>query len=666
MRQAKALIPFIIICTLLFSLLGWPLSEQKAYAAYTYEFRDTASSTQLNGSGISLFEQYMVWYKADAAGNRQIHFQNLQTGEAQQITDVASAKESPRVGINSKQQPVVVWNDKRNHDRLQPLWDIYAYNVATQEEIKLNTAQGQLVAPTIHGDYVVWHDLTGREMYVYDLNSGQASSIGKGRYPVVAKGQVLYQNVSDGGLSLYNIQSKQTKKVVELPYHEYVFGFTFNGDTALWLKTDLDGRVTYSFARTTEQEITVKDLTTPKKQEVRSSSIVLGERYGAWLEVKNGVAQIVGVDLTNSQAYPITQANTNQTLYGFNGDRLMMKDAQGNLIYRTIIAINNSDSGSPSTSPTTAKTAQKKIGATGGSLEISKLAHVHIPAGVFSKESLVSMTEQQQAIQNLQSNMVSLSKAIELSSEFPFEQDAQLTLHFDLAKIVPHQLKKVGIYTFNKETSSWSIVGGVADVSTSTVQSAIKQPGVYAVMLYDKTFTDIQKHWAQQEIETLAARWIVNGVNEERFAPNQSVTRAEFIKMLTASLGLEPIETKQSSFTDVPASHWASSWIEAGYQAGIVQGSQGKFHSNQTITREEMMTMLVRALGLEESTATQQTLLTFKDHAGVSSWAKPYVALAIEQGLITGTGGEIQPAQASTRAMAAVVMYRLLEKEKKL
>lgn len=666
MKRAKALIHFSIILIVALTLAGLPLAEQPSYAATTYSFNDAPTSTQLSGSGIHFADQYMVWYKGDAAGNRQIHFQNLQTGEAKQITDVASAKESPRVGINSKQQPVVVWNDKRNHDPLQRLWDIYAYNVATQEEIKLNTTQGQFVAPTIHGDYVVWHDLTGREMYVYDLNTGQESSIGKGRYPIVAKGQVLYQNVSDGGLSLYNIQSKQTKKVVELPYHEYVFGFTFNGDTALWLKTDLDSRVTYSFARTTEQEVTVRNLTTPTKQETRSSKIVLGDRYGAWLEVKNGVAQIVGVDLTNSQAYPITQATTNQTLYGFNGDRLIMKDEQGNLIYRTITAINSSDSGSTSTPSTTAKTAQKKIGAAGGSLEISQLAHVHIPAGVFSKESLVRITEQQQAIQNLQPNMVSLSKAIELSSELPFEQEAQLTLHFDSAKVVPQQLKKVGIYTFNKQTSSWSFVGGVADLSTSTVQSAIKQPGVYAVMLYDKTFTDIQKHWAQQEIETLAARWIVNGVNEERFAPNQSVTRAEFIKMLTASLGLEPIATGKTSFTDVPASHWASSWIEAGYQAGIVQGSQGKFNPNQTITREEMMTMLVRALGLEESTTTQQTLNTFKDHADVSSWAKPYVALAIEQGLITGAGGEIQPAQASTRAMAAVVMYRLLEKEQKL
>lgn len=665
MKQVKGIIHFMIISSLVVVLTLAPWGGQQVHAAYTYQFDDAETSTDFSGGGAKVFGQYMVWYKADKAGDRQIHFQDLQTGTQLQITDVPSAKESPQIGVNSEGQAIVVWTDKRNHDQLKPIWDVYAYNVETKAEQKLNSAQAQFVAPSIHGDYVVWHDLTSRDMYVYHLATGQETKIGQGRYPIVAKGKVLFKNANDGGLSVYDIHSKETKKVVELPYHEYVFAFTFNGETALWGKTNLDKMVTYSFAQISSDEITVQNVTTPKKIQAPNLNITIGEQFGAWLEVRNGVAQIIGADLKNKQTYQITNSSSHQKLFSFEDDRLIMRGEQGNLIYRSITAVPSVNQPSQPSPQDPALATEKKIGAAGGVVEIKNHAQLSIPEGAFAKESLVAIREQKEKQSSL-TNMQLMSKTWEIRSELPFSKEVQLTLAYDASKVVPQQVQKLAIYAYDKEGQTWAYVGGVADTGSKMLTTSITQPGVYAVWLHSKTFGDIQKHWAQQEIETLASRWIVNGVSEQRFAPNQSVTRAEFIKMLAASLDLEPLEGKQGSFSDVSSSHWAFGWIEAGYEAGIVQGSSGKFKPNDTITREEMMTMLVRALELEESATAEKTLASFKDGDKVSSWAKPYVALAIEHGLIEGANGEIKPAQASTRAMAAVVMYRLLEKEKKL
>ena len=75
----------------------------------------------------------------------------------------------------------------------------------------------------------------------------------------------------------------------------------------------------------------------------------------------------------------------------------------------------------------------------------------------------------------------------------------------------------------------------------------ITKAGIYAVLEYDKSFTDVTSdHWVYAALKQLAARHIVNGVSEEEFAPEDPMTRAEFAVLLARLLGVGAESAKPS------------------------------------------------------------------------------------------------------------------------
>ncbi|MFE1242938.1 5'-nucleotidase C-terminal domain-containing protein [Fictibacillus sp. NPDC058756] len=175
-------------------------------------------------------------------------------------------------------------------------------------------------------------------------------------------------------------------------------------------------------------------------------------------------------------------------------------------------------------------------------------------------------------------------------------------------------------------------------------------------------FTDVkQSHWANKVIHELANEGLVAGIGGNKFGPELELTRAQFIVIITRALDLPATEEK-TPFTDVPA--WAANDIANAYAAGLVKGTtETKLDPNKTLTREEMITMLVRAyehhLGAKvESTETPD----YKDMNQVSSWAKEVVSVAVEHGLINGkTETTLAPKDITVRAEGAAVIHNLLK-----
>lgn len=202
--------------------------------------------------------------------------------------------------------------------------------------------------------------------------------------------------------------------------------------------------------------------------------------------------------------------------------------------------------------------------------------------------------------------------------------------------------------------------GGTWEQSVLTAQ--VRQSGNYAVLEYDKSFADVSPaDWAYSVIKEMAAKHIIEGDREERFAPKREVTRAEFVTMLVRALGLKA--EGLSSFADVDSSKWYSGNVAAAFAAGIVKGdSTGKFAPESHITRQEMATLLVRAYELRSgSKAPAGSLPAFADAAKIDSWAKEAVSAAGSLGIITGTpGGFLKPQANATRAECAKVLSLLL------
>ena len=111
------------------------------------------------------------------------------------------------------------------------------------------------------------------------------------------------------------------------------------------------------------------------------------------------------------------------------------------------------------------------------------------------------------------------------------------------------------------------------------------------------TFTDIDGHWAKDNIIMMAQLGIIIGYDDGTFKPENKITRAEFATMI--SRFEERIDIKvNSQFTDVGVDHWAYDTVNYARVMGWISGYEdGSFRPNNPITRAEAITIINRMLG---------------------------------------------------------------------
>ncbi|MBQ3124212.1 MAG: S-layer homology domain-containing protein [Clostridia bacterium] len=113
----------------------------------------------------------------------------------------------------------------------------------------------------------------------------------------------------------------------------------------------------------------------------------------------------------------------------------------------------------------------------------------------------------------------------------------------------------------------------------------------------DKTFKDIKGHKNQAAIEVLASRAIIDGMDDVSYCPDNTMTRAQFATIVIRALGVP--ERDGYNFTDVNENDWFYSYVNTAYHYGIINGvSDTEFNPEGEITREEMVTMTARAAKL--------------------------------------------------------------------
>lgn len=117
------------------------------------------------------------------------------------------------------------------------------------------------------------------------------------------------------------------------------------------------------------------------------------------------------------------------------------------------------------------------------------------------------------------------------------------------------------------------------------------------------SFPDVDENAEYAEaVEYLGQIGIMVGDNQGNFNPNKPVTRAEMATIICRMLGETENLPSSTAFTDVLAGHWANTYIGKAAELGIVNGyGGGKFGPSDTVTYEQALTMLVRALNLEEN-----------------------------------------------------------------
>ncbi|MWV43273.1 metallophosphoesterase [Paenibacillus sp. HJL G12] len=198
-------------------------------------------------------------------------------------------------------------------------------------------------------------------------------------------------------------------------------------------------------------------------------------------------------------------------------------------------------------------------------------------------------------------------------------------------------------------------------LSSDNLTFMADQPGTYALLEYRKQFKDVKGSWAEEYIAKLTAMHVIQGLDEDHFGPTQNVTRADFITLAMRAAGVD-LSAASQVFNDVPSEAYYSAAVSQASKLGIIQGSDGKFRPQESISREEAAVILMKVSDyLYGKERTGSANADFKDMNHVSAWATEAVDRVNKLGLMNGKGNlEFDPKGKVTRAELAKMIYNLI------
>lgn len=205
------------------------------------------------------------------------------------------------------------------------------------------------------------------------------------------------------------------------------------------------------------------------------------------------------------------------------------------------------------------------------------------------------------------------------------------TTHMNIIKVTKEPFEALGF------------TGAAADINTQ------QYPDVY------------DSYWASCDINRLSEQCVLSGYPDGMFKPNRKVSRAEMATMVVKGYNLNMTSSCDNlSFKDVPKSHWAHDYIAKAASEDFVKGkSHDKFFPNQNITRAEALTIMSKGINcpMDEQKA-QEILAQYKDGASVPCWARQCIAKAIENGALKHERNQdyLRPNDKATRAEASAML----------
>lgn len=176
------------------------------------------------------------------------------------------------------------------------------------------------------------------------------------------------------------------------------------------------------------------------------------------------------------------------------------------------------------------------------------------------------------------------------------------------------------------------------------------------------SFSDVPaSHWAAESITRAARLGLMNGRSDGTFGLGAATSRAAFVTALCRLFQWELTAPEKGTFSDVQdPDRWYYSAVETAVLHGAVTRQDQRFRPDDAITRQEMAVMLVRALGYGTlASLAGERRSPFSD---VTS-SRGYIILADELGLMSGdSSGAFQPDRPATREQTAVVLMRVYDR----
>jgi hypothetical protein len=332
--------------------------------------------------------------------------------------------------------------------------------------------------------------------------------------------------------------------------------------------------------------------------------------------------------------------------------------------------------GSTASSGVTSTTGSASVDpATGGTVGLGSNASVNIPAGALNGTASATVAIQQvSSPPAVPAGFSLLGSVYEFtvggSTGYSFAKPVTLTFTFDPTAVPAGETP--AIYYYDQSSDQWVSLGGT--VSGSTITVTVDHFTKFAVLAGNAAtpagpataakFTDVPASlWAYGDIESLSGLGYISGYPDGSFKPGNTITRAEFVSILSKALKLAAYNPAVPDFSDVAQGDWFYGSVEDAVYSGIVKGYSSAFKPDDPITREEMAVILVNALNEQDQAKSSMNSGTaFTDNASISAWAKGFVAVAVQDGLIKGypDDNSFRPKSAATRAEACAMIMNFL------
>lgn len=199
-------------------------------------------------------------------------------------------------------------------------------------------------------------------------------------------------------------------------------------------------------------------------------------------------------------------------------------------------------------------------------------------------------------------------------------------------------------------TISFSSVFAEESQTSSGIKTVVDFPDV------------LRTHNAYVAISYLAEAGVLSGYPDSTFKPDNSINRAEVLKVVLKGSNVEtPEEFGEVSFPDFQKTDWFARFVMKAKALGIVKGNDadGTFAPGRQVNKAEFLKMLLMAnqinpVAIEEGTVVAPDVLS-------GDWFAPYLNYAFQVGLVTKDDqGNLNPGKLLTRAEVADMMYLLI------
>ena len=177
-------------------------------------------------------------------------------------------------------------------------------------------------------------------------------------------------------------------------------------------------------------------------------------------------------------------------------------------------------------------------------------------------------------------------------------------------------------------------------------------------------FTDVNNHWAKDNMLFVVSRGLLSGTSATTFSPNTGMTRGMFVTALGRLAGVDPTDYQASMFTDVKEDAYYAPYVNWAAKTGVVSGTTDTAFAPDTNINREQMAVIMKNYATKLGYTIPKTLeaVTFADNAQISSWAKDAVKSMQQAGILAGkTNNCFDPAGTATRAEVATVLRRFVE-----